>query len=58
MEAIKKLIGQYKLKQNYYDCIVPVTGAKDSFFTVHVVKLVKMNPLLVYYNKYWNLQLV
>ena len=55
-KQLKKLIGQYKLKkQNYYDCIVPVTGAKDSFFTVHVVKnLLKMNPLLVYYNKYWN----
>jgi len=53
---LKKIIKNYKLKkQNFYDCIIPVTGANDSFFTVHVVKnLLKMNPLLVCYNKYWN----
>ena len=53
---LKKIINGYKLKkQNFYDCIIPVTGGKDSFFTVHVVKnLLKMNPLLVCYNKYWN----
>jgi N-acetyl sugar amidotransferase len=38
-----------------YDCIVPVTGAQDSHFIVHVVKeRLKLNPLLVSYNKYFN----
>ena len=38
-----------------YDCIVPVSGARDSYFTVHTVKNVYgMNPLLVTYNKHYN----
>lgn len=38
-----------------YDCIVPVSGANDSYFIVHLVKeRLKLNPLLVTYNKYFN----
>lgn len=38
-----------------YDCIVPVTGAQDSYYIVHVVKeRLGLNPLLVTYNKYFN----
>jgi N-acetyl sugar amidotransferase len=38
-----------------YDCIVPVTGANDSYYMLHIVKTqLKMNPLLVTYNKYFN----
>lgn len=38
-----------------YDCIVPVSGARDSYFIVHTVKnIYKMNPLLVTYNKQYN----
>lgn len=38
-----------------YDCIIPVTGAHDSYYTVYVVKeRLGMNPLLVTYNKYFN----
>lgn len=38
-----------------YDCIVPVTGAQDSYYIVHLVKeRLGMNPLLVTYNKYFN----
>jgi N-acetyl sugar amidotransferase len=41
-----------------YDCIVPVSGARDSYFIVHTVKLVyRMNPLLVTYNKHYNTQI-
>lgn len=40
---------------NTYDCIVPVSGARDSYFIVHVVKnLLGLNPLLVSYNKQFN----
>lgn len=55
-QELNKIANSYKLKkQNFYDCIIPVTGANDSFYTVHVAKnLLKMNPLLVCYNKYWN----
>lgn len=42
-------------KNNSFDCIVPVTGAGDSFFTVHYVKnILKLNPLLVNYNHHHN----
>lgn len=38
-----------------YDCIIPVSGARDSYFIVHTVKNVyKKNPLLVTYNKQYN----
>jgi N-acetyl sugar amidotransferase len=38
-----------------YDCIVPVTGAQDSHWIVHLVKeRLGLNPLLVTYNKYFN----
>ena len=38
-----------------FDCIVPVTGGGDSFFTVHTVKNeLGMNPLLVHYNPHYN----
>ena len=41
-------------KKNY-DCIVPVSGASDSYFVLHLVKNVhNMNPLVVTYNKQYN----
>ncbi|MBU0467665.1 MAG: N-acetyl sugar amidotransferase [Candidatus Omnitrophica bacterium] len=41
-----------------YDCVVPVSGARDSYFIIHIVKNVyKMNPLIVSYNKQYNTRL-
>jgi N-acetyl sugar amidotransferase len=41
-----------------YDCIVPVTGANDSYYIVHLVKnKLGLNPLLVTYNKYYNTEI-
>jgi N-acetyl sugar amidotransferase len=41
-----------------YDCIVPVTGANDSYYIVHLVKnKLGLNPLLVTYNKYFNTEI-
>ena len=41
--------------ENNFDCIVPVYGGGDSYFTVHVVKnILGMNPLLVHYNSEFN----
>ena len=53
---LERIVEDYKLKaSNNYDCIVPVTGAQDSYFTMHVVKnVLKLNPLMVSYNKYYN----
>lgn len=55
LDKLKKIIRQYKSKKNHYDCIVPITGAQDSYFIVHTVKnVLGLNPLLVNYNKYYN----
>ncbi len=45
----EELIGKHRGKNGKnYDCIVPVSGGKDSHFQVYVVKKIyKMNPLLV-----------
>jgi N-acetyl sugar amidotransferase len=53
---LETLVAPYRSKDGRnYDCIVPVTGANDSYFIVHVVKeRLKLNPLLVTYNKYFN----
>jgi N-acetyl sugar amidotransferase len=55
-ERLGKLLDVYRSKSKVgYDCIVPVSGARDSYFIVHVIKHVyKMHPLLVSYNKQYN----
>lgn len=55
-KLLKKITEDYRCKdKRNYDCIVPVSGAMDSYFIVHVVKeKLGLNPLLVTYNKYWN----
>ena len=56
LEKLKKIISEYKSKDSRnYDCIVPVSGASDSFFILNVVKnILGLNPLLVTYNRYYN----
>ena len=58
-EKLVKIVEPYKHKNDdYYDCIVPVTGANDSYFIVDIVKnKLNLNPLLVTYNKYFNTEL-
>lgn len=53
---LQKVFDAYRSETgNNYDCIIPVSGARDSYFIVHTVKNVfKMNPLLVTYNKHYN----
>ena len=54
-EKLKNLTKKYKSNSKNYDCIVPVTGGGDSYFIVHIVKnVLKLNPLLVTYNNYYN----
>ena len=55
-DRLERLVKPYRSRNNRnYDCIVPVTGAGDSFFIVHLVKeRLKLNPLLVTYNRYYN----
>ncbi|NHN33877.1 N-acetyl sugar amidotransferase [Paenibacillus agricola] len=49
-----KLLGElfedYRTNGNNYDCIIPVSGGKDSYFQVHVAtKIYGLKPLLVTY---------
>jgi N-acetyl sugar amidotransferase len=38
-----------------HDCVIPISGARDSFFIVHLVrKVYGLNPLLVVYNRHYN----
>ncbi len=48
---LKKLFKNYEKKGNkHYDCIIPVSGGKDSYFQAHIVKELGYNALLVTYN--------
>jgi N-acetyl sugar amidotransferase len=53
---LAKLLGGYRGRvRGRHDCIVPVSGGRDSFFIVHMVrKVYGLNPLLVVYNRHYN----
>lgn len=55
-EILKSITERYRSRGNSaYDCIVPVSGGRDSYYIVHTVKnLLGLNPLLVSYNKHYN----
>ena len=55
-QKLVNLVAPYRSQSGRnYDCIVPVTGANDSYYILHLVKnQLKLNPLLVTYNKYFN----
>lgn len=51
-ELLKKIVEQYRSKdKSNYDCIIPVSGGKDSYFqTYFVTKVLGLKPLLVTYH--------
>ena len=55
-QRLEQLVKPYRSRDSHnYDCIVPVSGAGDSFFIVHLVKeRLGLKPLLVTYNRYYN----
>lgn len=54
-EKLKELVGKYKnTTGGNYDCVVPVSGARDSYFIVSTVLKLGLRPLLVTYNKHYN----
>lgn len=48
-ENLIRIFDKFRRKQDgIYDCIVPVSGGKDSIYQVHMVKeIYKMNPLCI-----------
>ncbi len=58
-EWLKNLLEEYKERaranKNPYDCIIPVSGGKDSHYQTYIIKKVYgLNPLLVTYNHLFN----
>jgi len=55
-EKLSRIFAEFRsTSRNIHDCIVPVSGGRDSYFIVHLVKnIFKMHPLLVNYNKHYN----
>jgi len=55
-ERLEAILSRYRGKGDArYDCIVPVSGARDSYFIVDMVRRrFGMNPLLVSYNRQFN----
>lgn len=51
-ELLRRTIERHRPKDgSNYDCIIPVSGGKDSYFQTHVIKNeLGFNPLLVTYN--------
>jgi N-acetyl sugar amidotransferase len=56
LEKLKVICDQYRNQsRSVHDCIIPVTGARDSYFIVDfVINELKMRPLLVNYNSHYN----
>jgi len=47
-KELKKICNQYKKDDEHYDCLIPVSGGKDSHFLVYIMKeKMGMNPLLI-----------
>ncbi len=56
---LRAILEEYRAKarknNNPYDCIIPVSGGKDSHFQTYLIKKVYgLNPLLVTYNHIFN----
>lgn len=53
---LRQIVNGYRNRSaSNFDCIVPISGARDSYFIVDtVVRRLGMNPLLVSYNRHYN----
>jgi N-acetyl sugar amidotransferase len=48
LKKLDILCDKYRRSDAYYDCIIPVSGGKDSHFITHIMKeKMGMNPLLI-----------
>jgi len=48
-EWFRELCDEYRT-DSYYDCVLPVSGGKDSYFAAHICKELGLNPLMVTYH--------
>ncbi len=50
-QRFERLVEEYRSKDgSNYDCVIPVSGGKDSYYQIHVMKSYGLRPLLVTYN--------
>lgn len=51
-EELREIAEQYRVKDgSNYDCIIPVSGGKDSYFQTYIVtEVLKLRPLLITYH--------
>ncbi len=50
-KRFERIIEEYRSKDgSNYDCIIPVSGGKDSYYQIHVIKSYGLRPLLVTYH--------
>lgn len=50
-KKLEDIIRHRKKNNSTYDCIIPVSGGKDSYYQTHVItKIFKLKPLLVTYD--------
>ncbi|MEE2960719.1 MAG: N-acetyl sugar amidotransferase [Myxococcota bacterium] len=56
LQKLKAMVAPYKnSRRSIHDCVVPITGSRDSYYIVYVVKnILGLHPLLVNYNKHYN----
>jgi N-acetyl sugar amidotransferase len=53
-KELKKILDHYKSLNNDYDCIIPISGGKDSTFQLHVLtKIYGMRALAVTFSHTW-----
>ena len=54
-KKLQEILEFYKKKsENNYDCIVPISGGKDSAYQLYVIKKIyKMKPLAVTFSHNW-----
>lgn len=54
-EILEKAKSDARANRAHYDCLIPVSGGKDSHFQAHIIKnIYGMNPLFVTYNHLFN----
>jgi len=57
-KELEKIADEYK-GSGTYDCIIPVSGGKDSYFQVwYAIEKLKLNPLLVSYDHGYHTELI
>jgi N-acetyl sugar amidotransferase len=53
-KKLRQLLGEHRQLNNDYDCIVPISGGKDSTFQLHVVtEVYKLRALAVTFSHNW-----